>query len=69
MSETIEELCTELEHLDQVDAVEGAKCRERVQEIFANPSIAVRIKTAIADLLMQANQTLVLKTVEGEDSY
>ncbi|MEB3191485.1 MAG: hypothetical protein VKL42_14180 [Snowella sp.] len=69
MSETIEELYTELENLDQADPVEGAKCREQVQEIFANPSIAVRIKTAIADLLMQANQALVLKTVKEEDSY
>ncbi len=69
MSHTIDQLCAELETLDQVDPVVGAGYRTEAQEVLANPSITLRIKTAIADLLMQANQQLVYKNVTGEDSY
>jgi hypothetical protein len=69
MSDNLEHLCAELENLDQVDAVTGANCRAQAQEVLANPSIGLRLKTLVADLLMQANQRLVLKTVGGEDSY
>ena len=70
MSEQIETRCLiELENLDQVDLVQGADCRAEAQELLANPSVALKVRTAIADLLMQANQTLVLKNVVSEDSY
>jgi hypothetical protein len=65
----IETLCHALETLDQAEALEGAECRQQAQDILASPSVTLRIKTAIADLLMQANQRLVLKTVKGEESY
>ncbi len=70
MSDQIDTSCLiELENLDQVDPVKGATCRAEAQEILANPSVAIRIRTAIADLLMQANQKLGLRNVVGEDSY
>jgi hypothetical protein len=63
------ELYTHLEQLDGSDPVQSATYREQAQDILANPNIALKIRTAIADLLMQANQQLTLKTVGGEDSY
>lgn len=69
MSDQESRCLTELENLDQADAVQGAICREEAQELLANHSVTLKARTAIADLLMQANQTLVLKNVVGEDSY
>ncbi|MEB3160535.1 MAG: hypothetical protein VKL20_03640 [Synechocystis sp.] len=65
----IDTLCHALETLDQAEMVEGAEYRQQAQDLLASPSVALRIKTAIADLLMQANQRFVLKTVKGEESY
>ena len=65
----IETLCHALETLDQAETVEGAEYRQQAQDVLASPSVASPTKTAIADLLMQANQRLVLKTVKGEESY
>ena len=65
----IDNLCHALETLDQAETVEGAEYRQQAQDILASPSVALRIKTAIADLLMQANQRFVLKNVKGEESY
>jgi hypothetical protein len=65
----LETIYAELKKLDQLDIVEGAIYREQAQAILANPSIALKVRTAIADLLFQANQQLMLKTVGGEDSY
>ena len=65
----IDTLCQALETLYQAETVQGADYRQQAQDILASPSVALRIKTAIADLLMQANQRFVLKTVRGEESY
>jgi hypothetical protein len=65
----IDTLCHALETLDQAETVQGAEYRQQAQEILASPSVALRFKTAIAELLMQANQRLVLKTVGGDESY
>ena len=65
----IDTLCQALETLDQAETVQVADYRQQAQDILASPSVALRIKTAIADLLMQANQRFVLKTVRGEESY
>ncbi|MFN9173252.1 MAG: hypothetical protein ACK58N_01700, partial [Synechocystis sp.] len=62
-------LCHALETLDQAETVQGAEYRQQAQEILASPSVALRIKTAIADLFMQDNQRLVLKTVGSDESY
>lgn len=69
MSTLPSDIYTHLEQLDGNDPVESATYREQAQDILANPNIALKIRTAIADLLMQANQQLTLKTVGGEDSY
>lgn len=65
----IETLCHALETLDQAETVAGAEYREQAQEILASPGVTSPTKTAIADLLMAANQRFVLKTVKGEESY
>lgn len=59
----------ELENLDQVDLVQGAACREEAQELLADPSVELKVRTAIADSLMQANQALSVKNVVSGDSY
>jgi hypothetical protein len=70
MSEKTEARClVELENLDQVDPVQGAACREEAQELLADPSVTLKVRTAIADSLMQANQALSVKNVVSEDSY
>ena len=69
MSNFPSDFYAQLEQLDREDPVESATYREQAQEILANPNIALKIRTAIADLLLQANQQLSLKTVGGEDSY
>ena len=70
MSEQIEARClVELENLDQVDPVQGAACREEAQELLADSSVTLKVRTAIADSLMQANQALSVKNVVSEDSY
>jgi hypothetical protein len=69
MSSFPSNLYAHLEELDRDDPVESATYREQAQEILANPSIALKIRTAIADLLLQANQQLSLKNVGSEDSY
>lgn len=66
---SVDSLCHALETLDEADTIQGAEYRLQAQELLANPSVTVRIKTAIADLLMQANQRFVLKTVRSEESY
>ena len=69
MSNFPSNLYAHLEQLDRDDPVQSAAYREQAQDILANPNIALKIRTAIADLLLQANQQLTLKTVGGEDSY
>lgn len=70
MSDSPETLYSELQNLDfsQVDAVKGAQYRAEAQEVLANPSIALKIRRAIADLMIQANQQLTLKTVGNDDN-
>lgn len=69
MSIELNTLSAELAQLDRVDLVESAIYREQAQEVLANPKIALKMRTAIADLLSQANQLLALQTAGGEDSY
>ena len=66
---TTDAICRDLQKIDQVDPVTGAVCRERAQDILATPSIALKIRNAIAELLIQANQELALETVNSEESY
>lgn len=69
MFTSLDTIYSELQRLDEVDPVTGAIYRERAQDILATPTIALKIRAAIADLLIQANQQLTMKTVGGEDSY
>jgi hypothetical protein len=70
MSDNPETFYTELQNLDfsQVDPVQGAQYRAEAQDVIANPSIALKIRRAIADLMIQANQQLTLKTVGNDDN-
>jgi hypothetical protein len=65
----IESLCHALETLDQAETLVGADYRQQAQEILASPAVTSPTKTAIADLLMEANQRFALKNVKGEESY
>jgi hypothetical protein len=65
----IDTIYGDLQKIDEVDAVTGAIYRERAQDIIATPSIALKIRKAIAERLIQANQELALETVTSEESY
>ena len=69
VSSTLDQFFTCLEKLGETDPVVSAIYRQRAQDILANTTIAISIRTAIADLLMKANQELTFKTVGSEDSY
>ena len=69
VSHSIDQFYAHLEKLEEGDPVISAIYRQRAQDILANTNIAMTIRTAIADLLMQANQELTFKTVGTEDSY
>jgi hypothetical protein len=57
------------EKINPVNPVTSASYREHAQEILATPTIALKLRKAIADLLSQANQKLTIKNTEGDDSY
>lgn len=69
MPESIAKVCTNLEIIDQVDLITGATYRQEAQEILATPSIDLSDRTAVADCLVKANQSLSTKTVFKDDSY
>jgi hypothetical protein len=69
METSIDSIYEDLDKIDRVDPVTGAIYRQRAQEVLATPSIALKIRKAIAERLAQVNQLLSLKTVSGEDSY
>ncbi|MBE9125884.1 MULTISPECIES: hypothetical protein [unclassified Coleofasciculus] len=58
-----------LKKIDRVDLVTSALYREQAQDILATPSIELKLRTAIAELLNHVNQELALQTVGSEDSY
>ncbi len=64
-----ETIYKELDKIEQSDALTSAISREKAQDILATPTIALKIRKAVADYLYQINQQLTLKTVTGEDSY
>ena len=66
---TTDSIYCDLQKIDEVDPVTGAVYRERAQDILATPSIALKIRKAIAERLIQANQELALETVSSEESY
>lgn len=65
----LDDFCRELQKIEEADPVTSAIYREQAQDILATPTIALKVRTAIADYLSQINQRLALKTVEKEDSY
>ncbi|PZO17669.1 MAG: hypothetical protein DCF25_10745 [Leptolyngbya foveolarum] len=69
-SETLlQKLYEELVGIGQMDVSAGAKCREQAQQVLANPEISLNWRNAIAERLHEANHTLGIKTVTGDDSY
>ncbi len=69
MTNSIKHLMTDLQYLDQGDPVESATLREKAQNLLGDPYIALTIRSAIADLLIRANQALMLRIVTGDESY
>jgi hypothetical protein len=69
MKNSLNKLYAKLKKLNQVDPVTSAQYREQAQEILATPSIALKIRKAIADRLNRANQQLTLKNVNNDESY
>ncbi|MEY3300366.1 MAG: hypothetical protein RLZZ597_3626 [Cyanobacteriota bacterium] len=66
---TPKEVLSHLQHIDEVDAVQGAVYREEAQDVLADDHVSLKWRKAIADRLNQANHDLALHTVSSEESY
>ena len=62
-------LYEDLANIDSMSLTESALCRELAQQVLANPKISLNWRDAIAERLHEANHTLAIKTVTGDDSY
>ena len=65
----LQKIYEDLANIDMMDALRGAQCREQAQQVLANPKISLNWRDAIAERLHEANHTLAIKTVTGDDSY
>ncbi len=65
----LQKLYEDLANIDMMSTLEGAQCREQAQQVLANPKISLNWRDAIAERLHEANHTLAIKTVTGDDSY
>ena len=65
----LQQLYEDLANIDQMELSEGARCREKAQQILANPKVSLNWRDAIAERLHEANHTLAIKAVTGDDSY
>ncbi len=65
----LQKLYEDLANIDMMNTLEGAQCREQAQQVLANPKISLNWRDAIAERLHEANHTLAIKTVTGDDSY
>ena len=65
----LQKLYEDLATIGQMDISAGAQCRQKAQEVLANPKISLNWRDAIAERLHEANHTLAIKTVTGDDSY
>lgn len=65
----LQKLYEDLMDIGQMDVSAGAQCREKAQQVLANPKISLNWRDAIAERLHEANHILAIKTVTGDDSY
>ncbi len=65
----LQKLYEDLASIGQMDADTGAQCREKAQQVLANPKISLNWRDAIAERLHEANHALANKTVTDGDSY
>ena len=65
----LQKLYEDLANIDKMNTTEGALCREMAQQVLANTNISLNWRDAIAERLHEANHTLAIKTVTGDDSY
>lgn len=66
---TPKEVLSHLQHIEDVDTVQGAAYREEAQEVLADEQVSLKWRKAIADRLNQANHDLALHTVTSDESY
>ena len=65
----LQKLYDDLANIGQMDMAASAKCREQAQQVLANTNVSLNWRDAIAERLHEANHTLTIKTVTGDDSY
>ncbi|MEO0769696.1 MAG: hypothetical protein AAFY72_09715 [Cyanobacteria bacterium J06649_4] len=65
----LQKLYEDLARIDEMDLNDSARCRQQAQQVLANTSISLNWRDAIAERLHEANHTLAIKTVTGDDSY
>lgn len=65
----LQKLYEDLANINEMDIAQSAQCRAQAQQVLANPKISLNWRDAIAERLHEANHTLAIKTVTGDDSY
>lgn len=65
----LQKLYEDLAGIGAMDLDAGAQCRQQAQQVLANPGISLNWRDAIAERLHEANHSLGIKTVTGDDSY
>ncbi len=65
----LQKLYEDLATIGSMDIEQGAQCRQQAQQVLANPKISLNWRDAIAERLHEANHSLGIKTVTGDDSY
>lgn len=65
----LQKLYEDLANIDQMDMTRSAECREQAQQVLADSKISLNWRDAIAERLHEANHTLAIKNVTGDDSY
>jgi len=65
----LQKLYEDLANIDQMDMTRSAECRQQAQQVLADSKISLNWRDAIAERLHEANHTLAIKNVTGDDSY
>lgn len=62
-------VCDNLDHIEEVDLVEGATYREQAYSLLTDDTVSTNLKEEVCDHLNRANQLQALATVNPDESY
>ncbi|MGK7888194.1 MAG: hypothetical protein AB4042_02605 [Leptolyngbyaceae cyanobacterium] len=62
-------VCDNLDHIEDVDLVEGATYREQAYTVLTDDAVSTTVKEEVCEHLNRANQLQALTTVNPDESY